>query len=88
MEPYRTIFNKNNVIKLFLQDCLTGIKDNIKDNSIDVVVTSPPYNIGINYSIYKDNIPRKKYLQWLKEIGKEIRRVRKERGIVFFKYRK
>ncbi len=83
MEPYKTIFNKNNVIKFFLQDCLAGIKDNIQDNSIDVVVTSPPYNIGINYSTYKDNIPRKKYLLWLKDIGKEIRRVLKNEGSFF-----
>ena len=83
MEPYKTICNKNSTIKFFLQDCLSGIKDNIQDNSIDVVVTSPPYNIGINYSTYNDNIPRKKYLLWLKEVGKEIRRVLKNDGSFF-----
>ena len=83
MEPYKTICNKNSMIKFFLQDCLSGIKDNIQDNSIDVVVTSPPYNIKINYSTYNDNIPRKKYLLWLKEVGKEIRRVLKNDGSFF-----
>lgn len=83
--PYKTIINSKNDIfnKFFLQDCLTGIKKNIQDESIDMVVTSPPYNIGINYSTYKDEMPRKKYLSWLKEIGQEIKRVLKDGGSFF-----
>ena len=33
----------------------------------DVIVTSPPYNLGINYGTYQDDIPRKDYLEWTKE---------------------
>lgn len=82
--PYKVIKGKNgSSIKLYHNDCLAGMKDNLKDNSIDVVVTSPPYNIGKNYNIYKDEIPRKDYLAWLKLVGLEIRRVLKDDGSFF-----
>ena len=32
--------------------------------SIDVVVTSPPYNLGIRYRSYADSLPRQRYLDW------------------------
>jgi site-specific DNA-methyltransferase (adenine-specific) len=35
--------------KIYPMDCLEGMKL-IKDNSVDVIVTSPPYNIGKKYN--------------------------------------
>ena len=32
--------------------------------SIGVVVTSPPYNLGIRYRSYRDDLPRTDYLNW------------------------
>jgi site-specific DNA-methyltransferase (adenine-specific) len=32
--------------------------------SVDVVVTSPPYNLGIRYRSYADRLPREGYLHW------------------------
>ena len=32
--------------------------------SVDVVVTSPPYNLGIRYRSYADQLPRERYLHW------------------------
>ncbi len=32
--------------------------------SVDVVVTSPPYNLGIRYRSYADRLPRERYLEW------------------------
>ena len=82
--PYKTINRKNGLSsKFFLQDCLTGMKENLQNDSIDVVVTSPPYNIGINYSIYKDQMSREKCLAWLKEIGQAIKRILKDGGSFF-----
>ena len=43
--------------------------------SVDVVVTSPPYNIGVAYKSYKDRQPREAYLGWLAEVGRQIKRV-------------
>jgi site-specific DNA-methyltransferase (adenine-specific) len=36
----------------------------IPDNSIDLIVTSPPYNVGIQYDTYNDTITYDEYLQW------------------------
>ena len=38
--------------------------DAIKDNSIDLIVTSPPYNVDIKYETYDDTIPYDKYLEF------------------------
>jgi len=44
------------------------------DEIIDITITSPPYNIGLNYDTYEDNISSKEYLlfseQWLSEVYK------------------
>lgn len=59
------------------------MRESLQDYSINVVVTFPPYNIGINYNTYRDDLPRKEYLLWIKEIGLEIRRVLKDGGSFF-----
>ncbi|MBM1155133.1 site-specific DNA-methyltransferase [archaeon] len=38
--------------------------DAIKENSIDLIVTSPPYDVDINYEGYDDSIPYDKYLEF------------------------
>ena len=39
----------------------------IEGNSIDLVVTSPPYNVDIQYEDYSDNIPYNEYLAFTKK---------------------
>ncbi|HIP90504.1 MAG TPA: site-specific DNA-methyltransferase [Candidatus Nanopusillus sp.] len=36
----------------------------IQKNSIDLIVTSPPYNVDIHYNSFKDNITYEKYLEF------------------------
>ena len=36
----------------------------LEPGTIDVVVTSPPYNLGIKYRSYQDDMPRGEYLAW------------------------
>jgi site-specific DNA-methyltransferase (adenine-specific) len=55
-------------------DCLAQLRS-MAVESVDVVVTSPPYNIGISYGTYDDRLPREAYLAWLAEIGGELHRV-------------
>jgi len=56
-------------IKLYYGDCISGIKKYLLEKTIDVVVTSPPYNIGVSYSRYKDTLPRNEYLKFLSNVG-------------------
>lgn len=55
-------------------DCLARLTS-IQDQSVDVIVTSPPYNIGMNYRSYEDRMPREAYLNWLTRVGRELKRV-------------
>ncbi|MEM1694903.1 MAG: DNA methyltransferase [Ignisphaera sp.] len=59
----RVIFvSRNNRIVIVNDDFLSN--DLVEDNSIDLIVTSPPYNVDIKYGIYRDNIPYDKYLEF------------------------
>lgn len=40
---------------------------NIKSESIDLIITSPPYNVGIQYKSFKDDIPYYEYLNFTRE---------------------
>jgi site-specific DNA-methyltransferase (adenine-specific) len=51
--------------------------------TIDLVVTSPPYNLGIAYSRYSDRQKRGDYLEWCVAWATELRRVLKPRGSLF-----
>jgi site-specific DNA-methyltransferase (adenine-specific) len=64
------------------QDCLKGMS-RLPDESVDLVVTSPPYNLGINYGEYLDRQDRLSYLNWCREWAAQIRRVIKSNGSFF-----
>lgn len=66
----------------YLDDCLNGMSK-MNSGSIDAVVTSPPYNLKINYGIYRDNKPRQEYLKWLKDVFAECGRVLSSDGHLF-----
>ena len=50
------------------------------DESIDIVVTSPPYNAAHDYDNYNDNKDKKEYLSNMKSIFSQIHRVLKKDG--------
>ncbi len=70
-------------ITLLVRDCLTGMRESFTPGSVDVIVTSPPYNLGISYGVYDDSIPRDEYLSWLERVGLEVRRVLADDGSFF-----
>lgn len=55
-------------------DCLQ-ILPRLGSGSTDLVVTSPPYNLGISYNTFSDTAPRDEFLSWCREWAKELRRV-------------
>src|ERR1700761_4357828 len=68
--------------RVVLADCLLGLAE-LPADSVDVCVTSPPYNIGVAYRTYRDRMPRAAYLDWLGEVGRAIHRVLKPAGSFF-----
>lgn len=63
--------------KLILGDCLDKMKD-ISDNSIDLTVTSPPYDNLRTYGGIIDGWSFEKF----QGIAKELYRITKEGGVV------
>lgn len=63
-------------------DCLEALKA-LPSAAVDVIVTSPPYNIGVSYRSYDDRRPRQDYLAWLAAIGDELSRILKDCGSFF-----
>jgi len=76
---------KNNIydnIKIQFGDCKKLIKE-IQDNSVALVVTSPPYNLQKNYGTYKDDVKMEKWEELISETSREIFRVLKPNGSFF-----
>src|SRR4029077_16893805 len=69
-------------VDLRQQDCIKGMSQ-LPNRSIDLVVTSPPYNLGVRYRKYSDRQDREAYLQWCREWAAQIRRVLKASGSLF-----
>ena len=65
---------------IFQGDCILGMQEKIPDNSIDLVVTSPPYNLGIKYDSYSDDLPLDEYYDWCADWLIECYRVLKPDG--------
>lgn len=65
-------------MQLYNGDCLEVMK-NIADNSVDCIVTDPPYNIGKAKWDKIDN-----YIEWMGTVFLECQRVLKENGSFYF----
>jgi site-specific DNA-methyltransferase (adenine-specific) len=68
--------------KIYCMDCLQGLVK-LRDTSVDVIVTSPPYNIGKPYRSYNDVRPRDEYLDWMETIAKKCLSKLKDQGSFF-----
>ena len=49
--------------------------EEVDDNSIQLIVTSPPYNVGKDYNYYEDHAPLAQYLEMLMQVWRECERV-------------
>jgi site-specific DNA-methyltransferase (adenine-specific) len=64
---------------IHLQDCVEGMLA-LPAKSVDIVSTSPPYNLGIAYNTYRDNKPRQEYLSWLDRVFTAVKHCLKDEG--------
>jgi len=64
-------------------DCIHGMRTLIAENTVDVCITSPPYNMGTFYNSYDDNRPLPEYLDWMYQCFKEIHRILPTVGSLF-----
>ena len=66
----------NNIYNI---DCIEALKS-MEENSVDLILTSPPYNLNIQYTDYKDNNTLDDYFDWCRVWIKECYRVLKVGG--------
>jgi site-specific DNA-methyltransferase (adenine-specific) len=78
--------------KILNTDCLDGLKT-LSDNTVDLIVTSPPYNMGKTYGNFKFNgyenyaDNRDDYDYFIGEVLKECHRVLKPEGSLIFNHK-
>ena len=58
-----TIRRQRSALRFYHADALE-LMGALPPESIDVIVTSPPYNLGIDYRSYDDTLSRPHYLKW------------------------
>lgn len=88
--------------KIYNIDCIEGLKQ-LEDNSIDLIITSPPYNkMGLNgfqkgkkwhgtiiydNDINSDNMNEEDYQNWQIDFLNECYRVLKKDGSMFYNHK-
>ena len=70
--------------QIYQEECIKFM-DRLKQEkiSVDVIVTSPPYNINKEYGAYKDNKERDEYLDWLEDVARSCYVILKDDGSFF-----
>lgn len=73
-KPY---FKSKNIL-IFNEDILKI--NSIQENSVDLIVTSPPYNIDIHYNSHADNLTYEDYLDFTRKWIKKCYELAKDDG--------
>ncbi len=63
MKPFAKVAFGTKSASFYHSDCLEVFRQ-LPPHSVDVIVTSPPYNLGIAYGQYEDSLSAGDYLQW------------------------
>lgn len=72
---------KGNSEHLLVRGDCEKIIQKIPDGSIDLIITDPPYNKGLDYGgEFNDSKPSKEYYEWLKAKLSDIPRILSDRG--------
>lgn len=82
---------------VYFEDCVEGMRERLEDNSVDMVFTSPPYNVEINEGFkyyekqdrtanYNDAMDDDDFMDLLANTFSEIARVVKPEGHVFINF--
>lgn len=82
--------------KLYNDDCL-NILPTIEDESIDLIITSPPYNmkhrdndhdeIVVTYNTYQDELNQEEYEDWQTQVLNECYRILKPNGLLYYNHK-
>ena len=83
LKPHTVVeIGNGKTARFHLADCL-DVFENLEPHSVDVIVTSPPYNLGIQYSRYQDTLSAPDYLAWTEAWVAAAARVLRPDGSLF-----
>ncbi len=68
--------------KIYPGDCLEFMPK-MPNESVDLIVTDPPFNIGKKYNTYKDRMKKEDYIRWCESWLAECVRVLKPHGSLY-----
>jgi site-specific DNA-methyltransferase (adenine-specific) len=66
VQPAFQLHTRHGTLRFYLGDCVDVLRS-LTPGAISVIVTSPPYNLGVRYRSYDDTVPRDRYLAWTGE---------------------
>jgi site-specific DNA-methyltransferase (adenine-specific) len=81
-KPYAELERGRTRLRFFHGDAIE-ILNALAPASVDAVVTSPPYNLGIRYRTYDDGLPRSEYLEWTGKWIRAAKRAMTDDGSLF-----
>ena len=67
---------------VYKEDCITGMS-RLEDNSVDIVICDPPYNIGKDFGNNSDKQKMEDYLIWCDKWISEAIRILKPQGTLY-----
>ena len=82
LKPYKIVPGRRGDSRFFLSDCRDVFR-HLPAHSLDVIVTSPPYNLGIEYNRYEDSLSQADYLAWTSDWVAAAARVLHPEGSLF-----
>ena len=82
LKPFASVRLGSTTSEFYVSDCLEVFR-RLDPRSVDVIVTSPPYNLGIQYNRYQDTLSRSAYLEWTNTWIAEAARVLRPEGSLF-----
>ena len=82
LKPYAEVPGPRGKNRFFLSDWIDVFR-HLEPQSVDVIVTSPPYNLGIRYNKYQDTLSQDEYLEWTSAWVAAASRVLRPDGSLF-----
>ena len=68
--------------RVYLTDCIKFM-ETLDEDSFDLIFADPPFNIGIKYDRYKDNLSYEEYYSWSKQWINATHRLLKKTGSIY-----
>ena len=82
LKPHASVASARSTSRFYLADCVEVFRQ-LPARSVDVIVTSPPYNLGVQYSRYEDSLSPADYLEWTNAWVAAAARVLRPDGSLF-----